>query len=130
MKFEEFNIGDLVISREIHSCDVRFVEDSDKEGILLVNGVSDISYGKNQQEDFNRKWRLFVKKENTEKAKFRLYSHTPQVSKENLYLTHNPIADEWYLDSDTWNGPAAKTIFTETELRYINETGFLRDPAN
>lgn len=44
MKCDKFEFGDVVIRKEIHSCDVRFVESSDEYGVLLVNGIADRYY--------------------------------------------------------------------------------------
>lgn len=76
--FDEVCKGDLVIRRGPNEADVRFIEGiyrkkdlsliafpDDQVNILLVNGYKDLSYdGENGIEQFNKDWRLLVKKEN------------------------------------------------------------------
>lgn len=76
--FEQVNQGDLVIRRGPHEADVRFIEGISREEdlkshafpddqihILLVNGHKDLSYdGEKGIAQFNKEWRLLVKKEN------------------------------------------------------------------
>ena len=57
--------GDILISTKPHSCDVKFVEDSNEGIILLVNGTQDESY---ETSDFynrimDKKYKLLCKKE-------------------------------------------------------------------
>lgn len=64
--------GDWVIGRDKNSHDIRVVEacDIDVEdefaGILLVNGIEDEYYCISELDEFYKKYRLFVKKENLE----------------------------------------------------------------
>lgn len=74
-KTRQLNVGDLVINKEKHSCDVRFVEevDRDEEGlhsILLVNGRQDELYSDDADSmrdgdmlDFYDKYTILAKKE-------------------------------------------------------------------
>jgi len=55
--------GDVVIRRERHSCDVRFVEAVDDTGILLVNGVQDRFYTPVEFDLFEKEYELLVRKE-------------------------------------------------------------------
>lgn len=60
--------GDLVIEREKHSCNVKFVEGADETGILLVDGVKD-EYFEAEHGGFERfydKYKLLCKKEHRE----------------------------------------------------------------
>lgn len=64
--------GDWVIGRGEHSHDIRVVESCDIDvddefaGILLVDGIRDEYYGISELDEFYKKYRLFVKKENLE----------------------------------------------------------------
>ena len=66
--------GDWVIDRDAHSHDIRVVEacdidvDDEFAGILLVNGIMDEYYGISELDEFYKKYRLFVKKENLEEV--------------------------------------------------------------
>lgn len=55
--------GDVVIRKLKHSCDVRFVEDADETGILLVNGKKDKYYEFDEFDLFNEEYELLVRKE-------------------------------------------------------------------
>lgn len=59
----EVYAGDIVINKKRHSCDIRIVEDADEEGILLVNGIKDKYYAKEEFGDFHREYELLVRKE-------------------------------------------------------------------
>jgi len=59
----EVKTGDVVIRKLKHSCDVRFVEDADETGILLVNGIKDKFYEPHEFKHFYKDYELLVKKE-------------------------------------------------------------------
>jgi hypothetical protein len=40
--------GDVLISRKPHSCKVKFVESADETGILLVDGIKDEFFDKEE----------------------------------------------------------------------------------
>lgn len=55
--------GDILISRDMHSCVVKFVEGSDESGILLVDGIKDEFYEAEQFGLMHEKYELLVRKE-------------------------------------------------------------------
>jgi len=64
IKYPEIQEGDIVISTEEHSCDMRFVEGADEECILLVDGKRDRQYILPEEtEKFWSEWKILCKKE-------------------------------------------------------------------
>ena len=58
--------------------------------------------------------------------RYRLCCYLPQASEEKFYLTYATSQEEWYIDDYVPTNVLRKTIFTETELLKIDETGFER----
>lgn len=44
----DLEVGDVLISKDLHSCKVKFVEDVNENHILLVDGVKDVPYDKEE----------------------------------------------------------------------------------
>ena len=59
----EFKTGDILINKEPHSCQVKFVEGCDKSGLLLVDGIKDEFFAPHEYHLANRKYQLLCKKE-------------------------------------------------------------------
>ena len=60
-KIEKIEKGDLVIKRGKHEAKTYFVEDIDSSGILLVDGVKDISFEEDEFDEFYEQFRLLAK---------------------------------------------------------------------
>jgi 4-hydroxyphenylpyruvate dioxygenase-like putative hemolysin len=55
--------GDILIPKEKHSCKVKFVEGADDEVILLVDGIKDEVFYKDEFQLIDEKYKLLCKKE-------------------------------------------------------------------
>lgn len=64
VEYPEIQEGDIVISKEKGSCDIRIVEGADHDTILLVNGEEDLSYELPKElNNFWNTWKIMCKKE-------------------------------------------------------------------
>ena len=61
-----------------------------------------------------------------EEKRYRLCCYLPQASEGKFYLTYGTSQEEWYINDYVSTNVLRKTIFTETELLKIDETGFER----
>lgn len=66
----ELKIGDILISKEPHSCEVKFVEGCDESGLLLVNGVKDEYFEPSEYHMVFKKYELLCKKEDRKDSQF------------------------------------------------------------
>lgn len=55
--------GDILISREPHSCKVKFVEGADESGVLLVDGIKDEFFEPEEIQFIGHRYKLLCKKE-------------------------------------------------------------------
>lgn len=59
----EIEIDDILISREPHSCVVKFVEEVNEGGVLLVDGIQDEWYEIRELYIIDEKYEMLCKKE-------------------------------------------------------------------
>lgn len=59
----DIKAGDVLISKETHSCKVKFVEGADETGILLVDGIQDEFFEPEEFHLIKEKYKLLCKKE-------------------------------------------------------------------
>jgi len=61
-----------------------------------------------------------------QEKRYQLCCYLPQASEGKFYLTYATSQEEWYINDYVSTNVLRKTIFTETELLKIDETGFER----
>jgi hypothetical protein len=59
----DLKMGDILISKEPHSCTVKFVEGADETGVLLVDGVKDEYFEPYEFHLIGEKYKFLCKKE-------------------------------------------------------------------
>lgn len=66
----KFRYGDIVVRKEKHSCDVRFVEEVNPAGVLLVNGVEDVFYDTESMERLYDEYELLCEREDRKDSQY------------------------------------------------------------